>query len=254
MKRRTFLAGAAALSGLPMVGGAARAADKLKVGFIYTGPIGDFGWSYQHDLARKAIDAALGDKVETVYVENVPEGPDAERVIEGLVRDGSKLVFTTSFGYMDPTIKVAARHPDVKFEHATGFKRTANVATYSGRFYEGRYVCGQMAAKMTKSGIVGYVGSFPIPEVVSGMNAFMLGAWSVKPDMKLKIVWAATWFDPGKEADAAKALIDQGADILTQHTDSPAAMQIAEQRGIHAFGQSSDMIKFGPHAQLTADT
>ncbi len=252
MKRRTFLAGAAALSGLPMVGGAARAADKLKVGFIYTGPIGDFGWSYQHDLARKAIDAALGDKVETVYVENVPEGPDAERVIEGLVRDGSKLVFTTSFGYMDPTIKVAARHPDVKFEHATGFKRTANVATYSGRFYEGRYVCGQMAAKMTKSGIVGYVGSFPIPEVVSGMNAFMLGAWSVKPDMKLKIVWAATWFDPGKEADAAKALIDQGADIIAQHTDSPAAIQIAEQRGVKCFGQDSDMIKFGPHSQLTA--
>src|SRR5579885_120934 len=254
MKRRTFLAGAAALSGLPMVGGAARAADKLKVGFIYTGPIGDFGWSYQHDLARKAIDAALGDKVETVYVENVPEGPDAERVIEGLVRDGSKLVFTTSFGYMDPTIKVAARHPDVKFEHATGYKRTANVATYSGRFYEGRYVCGQMAAKMTKSGIVGYVGSFPIPEVVSGMNAFMLGAWSVKPDMKLKIVWAATWFDPGKEADAAKALIDQGADIIAQHTDSPAAIQIAEQRGVKSFGQASDMISAGPTAQLTSST
>jgi simple sugar transport system substrate-binding protein len=252
MQRRNFLAGAAAAGSLPLIGRPVRAADKLKVGFIYTGPIGDFGWSYQHDVGRKAIEKALGDKVETAYVENVTEGPDAERTIEGLVRDGAKLVFTTSFGFMDPTIKVAARHPDVKFEHATGYKRTANVATYSGRFYEGRYVIGQMAGKVSKSGIVGYVGSFPIPEVISGINAFMLGAWSVRPDMKLKIVWAATWFDPGKEADAAKALIDQGADIITQHTDSPAAMQIAEQRGVKCFGQDSDMIKFGPHAQLSA--
>jgi basic membrane protein A len=252
MIRRKFLAGATALAGLPLIARRASAADKLKVGFIYTGPIGDFGWSYQHDVARKAIDAALGDKVETVYIENVAEGPDAERVIEGLVRDGAKLVFTTSFGYMDPTIKVAARYPDVKFEHATGYKRTANVATYSGRFYEGRYVCGQLAAKMSKKGVIGYVASFPIPEVISGINSFMLGAWSVRPDMKLKVVWAATWFDPGKEADAAKALIDQGADIIAQHTDSPAAIQISEQRGIKCFGQDSDMIKFGPKAQLTA--
>ena len=252
MQRRKFLAGAAAASSLPLIARPVRAADKLKVGFIYTGPIGDFGWSYQHDVGRKAIEKALGDKVQTVYVENVPEGPDAERVIEGLVRDGAKLVYTTSFGYMDPTIKVAARHPDVKFEHATGYKRTANVATYSGRFYEGRYVIGQMAGKVSKSGIVGYVASFPIPEVISGINSFMLGAWSVRPDMKLKVVWAATWFDPGKEADAAKALIDQGADIITQHTDSPAAIQISEQRGIKCFGQDSDMINFGPHSQLSA--
>jgi basic membrane protein A and related proteins len=252
MIRRNFLKGASALALTPLALRTASAAEKLKVGFIYVGPIGDFGWSYQHDVARKALEKALGDKVETSYVENVPEGPDAERVIEGLVRAGSKLVFTTSFGYMEATVKVAARHPEVKFEHATGYKRAANLATYSARFYEGRYVCGQLAAKLSKTGTVGYVASFPIPEVVSGMNSFMLGAWSVRPDMKLKVVWVSTWFDPGKEADAAKALIDQGADIIAQHTDSPAAIQIAEERHVHCFGQDSDMIRFGPHAQLSA--
>ena len=252
MIRREFLKGAAAAGTLPLLGGRALAADKTKVGFIYVGPIGDFGWSYQHDVARKALDKALGDKIETMFVENVPEGPDAERAIEGLVRSGAKLVFTTSFGFMDATVKVAKRHPEAKFEHATGYKRDANLATYSGRFYEGRYVIGQIAGKVSKSGVVGYVGSYPIPEVVSGINSFMLGAWSVRPDMKLKIVWVSSWFDPGKEADAAKALIDQGADIITQHTDSPAAIQIAEQRGVHCFGQDSDMIKFGPKSQMSA--
>jgi basic membrane protein A and related proteins len=252
MIRREFLRGTALLASLPLVMRQAYAADKLKVGFIYVGPVGDFGWTYQHDVARKDIDKALGDKVETTFIENVPEGPDAERAIEGLARSGCKLVFATSFGFMDPTVKVAKKFPAVKFEHATGYKREANLATYSGRFYEGRYVIGQIAGKMSKAGVVGYVASFPIPEVVSGINAFMLGAWSVRPDMKVKIVWVNSWFDPGKEADAAKALIDQGADIITQHTDSPAAMQIAAQRGIYAFGQDSDMIKFGPKAQLTA--
>jgi basic membrane protein A and related proteins len=247
-----FLRGAALACGLALVATAAPAAEKLKVGFIYVGPIGDFGWSYQHDVARKDLEKALGDKVETTFVENVPEGLDAERAIEGLARSGAGLIFTTSFGFMDPTVKVAKKFPNVKFEHATGYKRDANLATYSGRFYEGRYVIGQIAAKMSKSGVVGYVGSFPIPEVVSGINSFMLGAWSVRPDMKVKIVWVNSWFDPGKEADAAKVLIDQGADIITQHTDSPAAMQIAEQRHVLAFGQDSDMIKFGPHAQLSA--
>jgi basic membrane protein A len=251
MIRREFLRGTALLASLPLVMRQAYAADKLKVGFIYVGPVGDFGWTYQHDVARKDIDKALGDKVETTFIENVPEGPDAERAIEGLARSGCKLVFATSFGFMDPTVKVAKKFPAVKFEHATGYKRAANLATYSGRFYEGRYVIGQIAGKMSKAGVVGYVASFPIPEVVSGINAFMLGAWSVRPDMKVKIVWVNSWFDPGKEADAAKALIDQGADIITQHTDSPAAMQIAEQRGVHAFSQDSDMIKFGPRAQLS---
>jgi len=251
MIRREFLCGTAALASLPLVVRQARAADKLKVGFIYVGPIGDFGWSYQHDVARKAMQQALGDKVETSFVENVPEGPDAERAIEGLARSGCKLIFTTSFGFMEATVKVAKRFPDVKFEHATGYKRDVNLATYSGRFYEGRYVIGQIAGKMSKKGVVGYVASFPIPEVVSGINAFMLGAWTANPNMKVKIVWVNSWFDPGKEADAAKALIDQGADIITQHTDSPAAMQIAQDRGVSAFSQDSDMIKFGPKAQLS---
>jgi basic membrane protein A and related proteins len=250
--RRDFLKGAAAAASLPLVSTGARAAQKLKAGFIYVGPIGDFGWSYQHDVARKALAKGLGDAVETSFVENVPEGPDAERAIEGLVRDGAGIVFATSFGFMDATVKVAKKYPDVKFEHATGYKRAANLATYSGRFYEGRYVIGQIAGKMSKKGVVGYVASFPIPEVVSGINAFMLGAWSARPDMKVKIVWVNSWFDPGKEADAAKALIDQGADIITQHTDSPAAIETAEQRGVHCFGQDSDMIKFGPKSQLSA--
>ena len=184
--------------------GAASAADKLKVGFIYIGPIGDHGWTYAHDQGRLAVEEALGDQVETVYVENVPEGPDAERAIERLARQGVGLIFTTSFGYMDPTIKVAKRFPDVKFEHATGYKQSENVASYNARFHEGRYVIGQIAAKMSKSGVAGYIASFPIPEVVMGINAFILGAQTVNPDFKLKVVWVNTWFDPGKEADAAK--------------------------------------------------
>jgi len=253
MKKRTFLAAMAA--GAVALGfglAPASAADKLKVGFVYLGPVGDFGWSYQHDVARQALEKALGDKVETTFVENVQEGPDAERVIDTLANDGTKLIFTTSFGYMDSTLKVAKKYPDVYFEHATGFKRADNVSTYAARFYEARYVQGQIAAKMSKSGIVGYVASFPIPEVISGINSFVLGAQSVRPDMKVKIIWVSSWFDPGKESDAAKALIAQGADILTQHTDSPAVVQAAAEKGVFAFGQDSDMIKFGPKAQLTA--
>ena len=172
------------------------------------------------------------------FLENVPEGADAERAIEQLARTGHKLIFTTSFGFMDATIKVANKYPNVFFEHATGFKRAKNVSTYAARFYEGRYIQGQIAAKMSKTGIIGYIVSFPIPEVISDINATMLGAQSIKPNMKVKIIWVNSWFDPGKEADAAKALIDQGADILTQHTNSPAATQVAEQRGIHSFGQN----------------
>ena len=171
-------------------------ADKLKVGFIYIGPPGDHGWTYSHDQGRLMIDNMLGDHVETTYVEGVPEGPDAERAIAKLAETGHKLIFTTSFGYMEPTLKVAKRFPDVKFEHATGYKQADNVATYSARFYEGRYVQGQIAAKISKSGIIGYIASFPIPEVVRGINAFMLGAQSINSDMKVKVVWAYTWFDP----------------------------------------------------------
>jgi simple sugar transport system substrate-binding protein len=251
--RRNFIALAAAAVGALAIGaGAATAQQKLKVGFVYVGPVGDFGWSYQHDEGRKAVVARYGDRVETTFVEKVSEGPDAERVIEQLARSGHKLIFTTSFGYMEPTIKVAQRFPNVWFEHATGFKRAPNVATYDARFYEGRYIIGQIAAKMSKSGTIGYIGSFPIPEVVAGINSFMLGAQSVRPDMKIKVVWVNSWYDPGKEADAAKTLISQGADIISQHTDSAAAMQVAQERGVFAFGQASDMIKFGPKAQLTS--
>lgn len=249
MKKLLALAMASAMM---IATGGAVAADKLKVGFIYVGPIGDHGWSYQHDQGRLAIEAALGDKVETVYVEKVSEGPDAERAITRLARQGAGLIFTTSFGFMEQTLAVAKKFPDIKFEHATGYKQTENLATYSARFYEGRYVIGQIAAKMSKSGTAGYIASFPIPEVVRGINAFLLGAQSINPDFKLKVVWVNSWFDPGKEADAAKVLIGQGADIITQHTDSTAPLQIAEEQGVVGFGQASNMIKFAPKAQLTA--
>src|SRR5262245_35847029 len=219
----------------------ASAQAKLKVGYIYLGPVGDFGWTYQHEVGRQAVVKAFGDKIETTYLENVSEGPDSERSIEQLARSGHKLIFTTSFGYMDPTVKVAKKYPNIFFEHNTGYKREKNLATYSARFYEGRYIQGQIAAKTSKAGVLGYIGSFP-----------MLGAQSINPNSKVKIIWVNSWFDPGKEADAAKALLDQGADVIMQHTDSPAAMQVAEARGAKAFGQDSDMIKFGGKAQLTA--
>jgi basic membrane protein A len=246
----SFAAAAAVLSFGTM---AAEAATKAC--FIYVGPIGDFGWSYQHHQGALEMQKNLGgeEQVELAYLESVPEGADAERAIERFARSGCNIIFTTSFGYMDPTNKVAGKFPEVKFEHATGYKRDhPNVATYNSKFYEGRYVQGLIAAKMSKAGVAGYIASFPIPEVVMGINSFVLGAQSINPDFKLKVVWANTWFDPGKEADAAKALIDQGVDIITQHTDSTAPMQVATERGIKAFGQASDMIKFGQETQLTS--
>jgi len=245
---------ALAVGGLAALGVAtsAVAADPLKVGFIYVGPTGDHGWTYEHDQARQAVEKELGDKVTTTFVESVPEGADAERVITKLAQSGHGLIFTTSFGYMNPTIKVAKRFKDVKFEHATGFKRDKNVSTYSARFYEGRYVIGHIAGRMTKSNVLGYVASFPIPEVIRGINATVIAARKVNPDVTVKVVWVNSWFDPGKEADAAKTLIDQGADVILQHTDSPAPMQTAEGRGVWAVGQASDMSKFGPNSQMTA--
>ena len=250
--RKIFMAATAVILavGASMFG--ASAAEKLKVGFIYLGPVGDYGWTYQHDQARQAVVKEFGDKIETTFLENVPESADAERSIEQLVRAGNKLIFTTSFGYMDPTVKVAKKYPNVHFEHATGFKRDKNMSIYNGRFYEGRYIQGVIAGKMSKSGVLGYIGSFPIPEVIMGINATMIGAQTVNPNIKVKIIWVNTWFDPGKEADAAKALLDQGADVIMQHTDSPAAMQIVSERGKLAFGQDSEMIKFGPKSQLTS--
>ena len=228
------------------------ASAQTKVGFVYVGPVGDHGWTYEHHQGLKAVEEAFGDKVKTKHVENVSEGPDAARVIQQLARGGHDIIFTTSFGFMNPTLKVAKEFSKINFEHATGYKRDENVSTYSARFYEGRHIIGLIAGKMTKTNTIGYIASFPIPEVVRGINAAYLAAKSVNPQVKFKVIWVSTWFDPGKEADAANALIDQGADILMQHTDSPAAMQIAEKKGIHAFGQASDMIKFGPNAQLTA--
>jgi simple sugar transport system substrate-binding protein len=251
MKKLMMSVAAAALA-ITATSFAASAAEKLKVGFIYLGPIGDLGWTYMHELGRQAMVKELGDKVETTFLENVSEGPDSERSIEQLARTGHTLIFTTSFGYMDPTLKVAKKYPKIHFEHATGFKSAPNMGTYSGKFYEGRYIQGVIAGKMSKTGTLGYIASFPIPEVISGINATILGAQTTNPNIKLKVIWVNTWFDPGKEADAAKALADQGADVIMQHTDSPAAMQVAAQRGILAFGQDSDMIKFGPKTQLTS--
>ncbi len=235
-----------------MLGVATAAEDPTRVAFVYVGPVSDHGWTYQHDQGRLALEAALGDDVITTFVENVSEGPDAERVIRQLAATGQDVIFTTSFGFMNPTVKVAEQFPDVTFGHATGYKRTDNLTTYSSRFYEGRYVLGQIAARMSETGIVGYVASFPIPEVVRGINSFMLGMQSINPDAQIKVVWVSSWFDPGKEGDAAKAMIDQGADVITQHTDSPAPLRVAEERGVYAFGQASDMIAFAPNAQLTA--
>ncbi|MCR4283036.1 MAG: BMP family ABC transporter substrate-binding protein [Bauldia sp.] len=250
MNKKLLLAGAALA--LAIGATSASAADKLKACWVYTGPIGDYGYSYQHDQGRLEVVKELGDKVDTAYLENVSEGPDAERAFERFAREGCNIVFGTSFGFMDPELKVAHKFPDVKFEHATGYKSDDIMSLYNARFYEGRYIIGQIAAKMSKTGVAGYIVSFPIPEVVMGINSFMLGAQSVNPDFKIKVVWVNSWFDPGKEADAAKALFDQGADIIVQHTDSTAALQVAEERGLHGFGQSSDMIKFAPKAQYTA--
>jgi basic membrane protein A and related proteins len=252
IKRRTFakaLGASLAAGALPLGAGRARAAE-FKAGFVYVGPIGDHGWSYQHDQGRLAAEKALG--IKTTYVEKVPEGADAERVIRELADSGHGIIFATSFGFMDQMVKVAKEFPDVKFEHATGYKRADNLATYNIRFYEGRYIQGIIAGKMSQSGIVGYIGSIPIPEVIMGMNAFIIGMRTVNPAGKIKMVFINSWYDPGKEADAAKALLDQGADIIAQHTDSPAPLQVAAERGLKGFGQASDMIKFAPESQLTS--
>lgn len=229
---------------------ATQASAEVKAGFVYVGPVGDNGYSYQHDQGRLAVEKELG--IKTTYVESVQEGADAERVIRQLASSGNDIIFTTSFGFMNPTLKVAKSFPKVKFEHATGYKRAKNVSTYSARFYEGRVILGTIAGKMTKSNVVGYIGSFPIPEVIRGIDAFTLALRKVNPKATVKVVWVNSWFDPGKEGDAAKALIDQGVDIIAQHTDSPAPLQVAESRGVYGFGQASDMRKFAPKAQLTA--
>jgi simple sugar transport system substrate-binding protein len=250
MKRRTILAGAVAALALTST---AFAADKTKVGFIYVGPVGDGGWTYEHNKGRLAVEAEFGDKVETIFQESVPEGADAERVITQMALSGADLIFTTSFGYMDPTNAVAAKFPNVKFEHATGYKRADNVSTYSARFYEGRAVQGHIAGKMTKTNKIGYIASFPIPEVIRGINSAYIHAKKVNPDVEFSVVWAYTWFDPAKEADAATALIEQGADVILQHTDSTAPQAAAQKAGnVITFGQASDMAEYGPLPRVSS--
>ena len=250
MKLTTLLTSAAMALGLAA---GAMAADKTKVGFVFVGPVGDGGWTYEHNQGRLAVEEAHGDKVETVYVENVAEGPDAERVMTQMALEGADLIFTTSFGYMDPTINVAKKFPNVRFEHATGYKTAPNVSTYSARFYEGRAVQGTIAGHMTNSNIVGYIGSFPIPEVVRGINSAYIHAKKVNPDVEFKIIWAFTWFDPAKEADAAKVLIEQGADVILQHTDSTAPQAAAQAAGnVITFGQASDMSEYGPSPRVSS--
>ncbi|MBV7377864.1 BMP family ABC transporter substrate-binding protein [Maritimibacter dapengensis] len=246
-----LLAGAAV--GLTMAGAALAQDDPTKVGFIYIGPVGDGGWTYEHDQGRLAVEEEFGDAVETVYQENVPESADAERAITQMALSGADLIFTTSFGYMDPTIAVAEKFPDVKFEHATGYKTADNVGVYSARFYEGRAVQGTIAGHLTESNIIGYIGSFPIPEVIRGINSAYIHAKKVNPDVQFKIVWAYTWFDPAKEADAAKALIDQGADVVLQHTDSTAPQAAAQEAGgVYTFGQASDMSEYAPMPRVSS--
>ena len=228
--------------------------EPLKVGFVYVSPIGEAGWTWQQEIGRRELVEALGDKVTTQYVEDVPEGADAERVIRDLAQQGNKLIFTTSFGYMNPTLKVARQFPDVKFVHSTGYKTADNVAVTNARFYEARYLSGIVAGKMTKGNVLGYVGAFPIPEVLQGINAFTLGARSVNPDAEVRVIWVNSWYDPGKERDAALALLGQGADVLTHHTDSTATVLAAEEKGVYAVAYHSDMSRFAPKAQLVAVT
>lgn len=255
--RRTLLGAVATLAAaltLPLASFQARAADPVKIGYVYVSPIGDAGWTFQHDQGRLQMEKALGGKVTTKYVENVPEGADAERVIREFAANGTKVIFATSFGYMNPMDKVSKQFPDVVFAHATGYKSGKNFSNYNARFYEGRYLTGVIAGKMTKSNILGYVAAFPIPEVLQGINAFTIGARSVNPKAEVRVIWVNSWYDPGKEREAAMTLVAQGADMLTHHTDSTAIVQAAEEKGIYAFGYHSDMSKYGKKAHLTATT
>jgi basic membrane protein A len=231
---------------------AAAKPEPLKIAFAYVGPVGDGGWTFAHDNARKALEKEFGDKISTSFVENVPESADAERVIRDMVGQGNKLVFGTTFGYMEPMLKVAADTPDVKFEHATGYKQAANMRTYDSRTYEGAYMAGVIAGKMTKSNTLGVVASIPIPEVIRNINSFTLGAQSSNPKVKTKVVWVNEWFNPPKETEAATSLINGGADILFQNTDSPAVLKTAQDKGKRAFGWDSDMTAYGPKAHLAS--
>jgi basic membrane protein A len=263
MKRRTLsTAIALAASGLllascgkkpePPAAPAAPKAEPLKIAFAYIGPVGDGGWTFAHDNGRKAIEKEFGDKVVTSFVENVPESADAERVLRDLAGQGNKLIFGTTFGYMEPMLKVAADFKDVKFEHATGYKKADNMRTYDSRTYEGAYMAGVIAGKMTQANTLGVVASIPIPEVIRNINSFTLGAQSVNPKIKTKVVWVNEWFNPPKETEAATSLINAGADVLFQNTDSAAVLKTAQEKGKRAFGWDSDMTAYGPKAHLAS--
>lgn len=229
-------------------------AAPLNIAFAYIGPVGDGGWTFAHDNGRKALEKEFGDKIKTTFVESVPEGADAERVFRDMVGQGNKLIFGTTFGYMEPMLKVATDSKDVKFEHATGYKTAENMRTYDSRTYEGAYMAGVIAGAMTKSNTLGVVGSVPIPEVLRNINSFTLGAQSVNPKITTKVVWVNEWFSPPKETEAATALINGGADVLFQNTDSPAVLKTAQEKGKRAFGWDSDMTAYGPKAHLASAT
>jgi len=243
---------AAAPAPAPAAAAAPAPAAPLNIAFAYVGPVGDGGWSFAHDNGRKAIEKEFGDKIKTTFVESVPESADAERVFRDLVSQGNKLVFGTTFGYMEPMLKVAGDHKDIKFEHATGYKTAENLRTYDSRTYEGAYMAGIIAGSMTKSNTLGVVGSVPIPEVLRNINSFTMGAQSVNPKITTKVVWVNEWFSPPKETEAATALINGGADVLFQNTDSPAVLKTAQEKGKRAFGWDSDMTAYGPKAHLAS--
>ncbi len=254
-KRRHFVKSSAALLAVALLPASAWAAEPMKVGFVYVSPLSDAGWTHQHDVGRLEMEKALAGKVQTKFVENVAEGADAERVIREFATSGYKLIYATSFGYMNYMDKLSKQFPDVVFLHATGYKSNAkNFGNYNARFYEGRYLNGVIAGKMSKSNVMGYVAAFPIPEVLQGINAFTRGARSVNPKAEVRVIWTNSWYDPGKEREAGMTLISQGADVLTHHTDSTAIVQTAEEKGVYAFGYHSDMSKYGKKAHLTATT
>lgn len=254
MKRRTLLASGAAAATAAALGLPARAQTPTKVGFIYVGPRNDGGWSQHHHESALQMAAHFGDAVELVEQESVPEGADSERVMTQMALSGVELIFTTSFGFMDPTINVASRFPNVKFEHATGYKTAPNVSTYSARFYEGRAIMGHIAGKMTKSNKIGYIASYPIPEVIRGINSSFIHAKKANPDVEMNVIWIFTWFDPAKEADATRALIDQGVDVILAHTDSTAPLATMRDSGaeVYGFGQAADMAEFAPAPRLSS--
>ena len=250
MNKRTLLGAIAACLSLALP---AAAQDKTKVGFVYVGPINDGGWTQAHHHSATEMEKHFGDKIELIYQESVPEGADAERAMTQMALQGADIIFTTSFGYMDPTLNVAAKFPNVKFEHATGYKLADNMSNYSARFYEGRAIQGHIAGKMTKTNKIGYIASFPIPEVVRGINSAYIHAKKVNPDVEFNVIWVFTWLDPGKEADAANALIEQGADVILQHTDTTAPHAAAQAKGnVITFGQASDMIEYAPMPRVSS--